>query len=153
MKTTALVMKSTKAGDPYKQFVMEDGNKLSVFNFDTRYNEIDVGTDLPESVLIFDPAYSNYKLRPLPKGAQVKTANGYRAPAGIAKAQEVKREDIAAAQERKNESISIHGAFRDATLIALASYAQQPFPTDEEFKAEWTKWVKWILSKHNEPFI
>ena len=71
----------------------------------------------------------------------------------IAKMQETKAANIAMAQDRKNESISIHGAFRDATLIALQSYKDVPFPTDEEFKAEWTKWVRWILSKHDEPFL
>jgi hypothetical protein len=152
MKTTALTMRETKNGAPYKVFVMEDGNKLSVFNFDARYGEIDVGTDLPESVLLFDPAYSNYKLRPLPKGPQVKTSAGYKT-VQMEKVMETKAANIEVAQTRKNDAIALAGAMRDSTLITLAALKDQPFPTDEEFKAEWVKWVKWILSKHDEPFL
>jgi hypothetical protein len=76
-----------------------------------------------------------------------------RSGGAITKAQEKKAEDIETAQNRKKDAIALAGAFRDATLISLASYRDIPFPTDEEFKAEWIKWVRWILSKNEEPFI
>lgn len=73
--------------------------------------------------------------------------------AAIAKAQETKREDIKEAQERKNEAIALAGAMRDATLVSLAALRDTPFPTDDEFKAEWTKWVKFFLGAGDQPFI
>ena len=72
---------------------------------------------------------------------------------GIAKAQETKRDDIKDAQERKNEAIQLAGAFRDATLVSLQALRDNPFPTDEEYKAEWTKWCKWFLQQGDQPFI
>lgn len=72
---------------------------------------------------------------------------------GIAKAQETKAENIKEAQERKNEAIQLAGAFRDATLVSLQALRDNPFPTDEEYKAEWTKWVKFFLNQGDQPFI
>ncbi len=42
---------------------------------------------------------------------------------------------------------------RDATMVSLAAYREQPFPTDDEFKAEWRKWVKFFLGEADQPFI
>lgn len=87
-----------------------------------------------------------------PTGA-APTAGGYPSRGGgIAKAQETKRVDIETAQERKHEAIQIAGAFRDATLITLASLKDQPFPTDDEFKEMWKGWVKYFLDLHEQPF-
>ncbi len=151
MKTIELIVKQTKAGDDYHVFKMEDGKFLSVFKFDTRFPEINVGTDLPDDVLIYDPQYSNYKLKPLPKPAGGPRTGGNAAT--IAKAQETKREDIEAAQDRKERSIRLSQAMGGATQIALASLKDQPFPTDDDFKAEWTKWCKWLIAQGNQPFI
>lgn len=151
MKITALVMKKTKAGDDYKLFTMEDSHKLSVFNWDLRYPELNVGSDIPEDALIFDPAYSNYKLKPLPKpsGAAIKTPGGYRNPAAIEKAQETKRENVEEAQNRKQDGIKLAGAMRDATLVALADIKDQPFPSDDDFKRTWMKWCDFFLEQHD----
>lgn len=68
-------------------------------------------------------------------------------------AQERKGEMIEKSMDRKEEAIALAGAMRDATLISLQSYRDQSFPSDEEYKAEWTKWCKWILGQHDQPFI
>ncbi len=75
------------------------------------------------------------------------------APAQIAKAQEVKRENIEEAQNRKQDAIQKAGAFRDATLVSLAAMRDVPFPTDAEYQQEWRKWVKFFLGAADEPFI
>jgi len=41
----------------------------------------------------------------------------------------------------------VSAAMRDAVQITLASLREQPFPTDEEFDAEFTKWRNWYLAK------
>lgn len=92
-----------------------------------------------------------YLFPPKPKTTSTGAPRGN--SGAIAKAQEKKAEDIATAQTRKHEAIATAGAFRDATLIALASLKDQPFPTDDEFKAEWLKWVKWILVQNEQPFL
>lgn len=73
--------------------------------------------------------------------------------ANIAKAQEVKAENIKEAQVRKNDAIARAGAFRDATLTTLQMLKDQPFPTDAEFKEAWRGWVKFFLNAADEPFI
>lgn len=149
MKTISLTMKQTKAGDAYKLFQMEDGKKLSVFQFDSRYNDINDGTDIPEDQLVYDQQYDNYKLKQLPKVP----AGGSRGGANIAKAQETKAENIKEAQDRKAEAITRAGAFRDATLVTLAMLKDQPFPTDDDFKKNWELWVKYFMGKADEPFV
>lgn len=71
----------------------------------------------------------------------------------IEKAMERKEQAIDTFQDKKNEAILRAGAFRDATLVSLASLRDQPFPSDEEYKAEWKKWVKYFLQKGDEPFV
>lgn len=144
-------MKETRAGAPYKLFTLEDGKRLSVFNFDARYNDINVGTDVPDDSLVYDQQYDNYKLKPLPK-----PAGGPRSGFGGQQAEalmEKKNNNVEAAQARKSDAIARAGAFRDATLVSLALLKDQPFPTDVDFKREWEKWVKYFLGKGEEPFI
>lgn len=62
---------------------------------------------------------------------------------GVKAAQERKAEGIKEAQENKKTGVMIAAAMRDATAIALA--AAVPFPTDEEFMAEFMKWRDWYL--------
>lgn len=145
-------MRPTKTGGEYKQFTMEDGKKLSVFSYDPRYAELEVGSDIPETDLIFDPAYGNYKLNKAPVVFPARPASLGGPRPSMAAAVEKKGVMIEKAQERKSEGVNISGAFRDATLISLASLRDQPFPTDEEFKAEWRKWVKFIMNEHEQPF-
>lgn len=83
---------------------------------------------------------------------KVKTAFK-RDPSAITKAMETKKANIDEFQEKKQDAIKMAGAMRDATLISLASMRDQPFPMDEEYKAEWTKWYKWLLNQGDQPFV
>lgn len=73
--------------------------------------------------------------------------------AAVTAAQEMKREHIKEAQDRKEEAIKLAGPMRDATLVALAALRDTPFPTDDEFKAEWRKWAKFFPGEADQPFI
>lgn len=73
--------------------------------------------------------------------------------AAVTKAQDHKAELIEKAQDKKHDAIKLAGAMRDATLITLASLKDAPFPTDSDFKEEWTKWVKWLIGQSEQPFI
>lgn len=149
MKTASVQIKTTRAGDPYKVFQMEDGKYLSVFKFDERYEAMEVGVDIADDQLIFDAQYGNYKLKPLPKPPTAPRGGG----AAITKAMETKSENIKEAQDRRNEAVLRAGAFRDATLVTLAMLKDQPFPTDADFKSEWERWVKYFMGKGAEPFV
>lgn len=143
-------MKETKAGAPYKLFQMEDGKRLSVFQFDTRYAEITEGIDIPDDALIYDQQYDNYKLKPLPK-----PAGSPRGGFGSKQAEELinkKNDNIQQNMASKNEAIIRAGSARDATLVSLACLKDAPFPTDSEYKAEWEKWYKYFMGKAEEPF-
>lgn len=150
MKTIELLVKKTKAGDDYHVFKMEDGKYLSIFKFDSRFSEINVGTDLPDDVLVYDQQYNNYKLKELPKPAGGSRGGGN--SAAITKAQDTKREDIKDAQERKKEDIAQAAAFRDATLITVEWVKSAPFPMDHEIKEYWKSWVKFFLAMGDQPF-
>jgi len=66
---------------------------------------------------------------------------------GIKAAQERKAETIKEAQENRAQGVKVAAAMRDATLITLASLKDQPFPTDEEFQAEFIKWRSWYMEQ------
>lgn len=146
MKTIELLVKQTKAGDDYHVFKMEDGKFLSVFKFDTRFSEINVGTELPDDVLIYDQQYNNYKLKPLPKpaGAPRGGFGGKQAEALMEK----KNESIKGFQDDKEKSIALSSAQRDAVLMVTTFETAQPFPTDSELRAKIVEWREWFLKEH-----
>lgn len=136
--------KTSSGGKPYA--VITSGDQKG-----SCWDKIDfkVGDDV-DGEFTMNGTYTNFKLKRkvgAPNFVQKQRS------AEIEKAQETKREDIAEAQNRKHDAIKLAGAFRDATLISLASLKEMPFPTDDQFKDEWTKWVKWLLLQGDQPFI
>lgn len=65
--------------------------------------------------------------------------------AQIEKAQDRKNEFIGKTLDRKEESIKLMAAQRDAVLIVVEGLKQTPFPTDEEIKREIIKWRNYFL--------
>lgn len=78
-----------------------------------------------------------------------KTAYTPRTATNIAKAQEVKGEQIDKAQTRKHDAITLAGAMRDGCQIALRELNDMPFPTLEDFKARYKYWTDFILQQHD----
>lgn len=144
-------VKTTSAGKEYKSVTLKAGTetyeKVSIWSDNPDYDAVVEGGKISGEVFKNEKGYWNFKGATAPKTAYKGGA------AGINKAMEVKAQNIEKAQDRKDDSIAISGAMRDATLISLAALRDRPFPTDEEYKAEWTRWVKWLLSKRNEPFL
>lgn len=68
----------------------------------------------------------------------------------IAKAQDRKEEGIKTAQERTQEGVSMSGSARDATLILTTFYQGL---SDDDLKAKWDEWRKWLYGKYTEPFV
>ena len=90
-----------------------------------------------------------YLFAPRPQNAPKK--GGFNVGA-IKEAQTVKREDIQDAQKRKDHSIKVSGAMRDAILI-VTTFGTNDW-TEEKIQSEITKWRNWILKEHEnvEPF-
>lgn len=107
-----------------------------------KFDEIVEGGTV-EADLWKSPTNKQYLFAPKPRA----TGNSG-AMKGVAAAQERKAESISKTMDRKEAGIMISAAMRDATAIALA--AAVPFPTDEEFIAEFTKWRDWYLAKWRE---
>lgn len=78
-----------------------------------------------------------------PKVASTGTTGAYKGQQ-IAKAQETKREDIKEAQGRKEESIALAGAQRDAVLIVTKFNITDW--TEDHIQEEIIKWRNWFLS-------
>lgn len=125
------------------------GKNGDVFpNFDA----IDVGAEI-EGVYWRSTTGKDYLFPPRPQNA-ARPAGGTAAGANRSKAiresQELKGAMIQRSQDVKELGIKIAGAMRDATLITVASLKDQPFPTDEEFKAEWEKWRDYFIAQYDE---
>lgn len=114
--------------------------KTAFENFDA----IDVGLQL-EADYWPNPAdeRKKYLFAPKPKAA---ARSGAFKTKVIEEAQDRKAEHIKEAQDNRSHGVMIAAAMRDATQIALASFKDQPFPTAEEFSAEFVKWRDWYLA-------
>ena len=69
--------------------------------------------------------------------------------AGIAKAQETKRQDISDAQANRSEGIKLSGSARDATLMLTTFYADSQL-NETEMKEKWSMWRDWFYREHDE---
>lgn len=82
-----------------------------------------------------EPEKTYNKAKWQPKGAEV------------AKAQEVKGQMIAQAQDNKNGSIKISSTARDATLLTIAEIQNNPEHATT-FEDTWLKWREWLLDNY-----
>lgn len=163
MKLTSIDRKQTKDGSPYIiAFVdLHDGQedakgtiwKRSKYRADfPNFDALEVGDEI-DAVLKVSGDYMNIEPSPSKNAPQRSFTPNKGTPQAITKAMDRKEESIEKFQNNKQEAIALAGAMRDATLVSLASLKDQPFPTDAEFKEEWTKWVQFFLAKGSEPFI
>lgn len=143
-KLDSIDIKQTQAGKDYA-VVTSGEQKGSMFE---GFTGLKVGDEV-EGDFTTNGKYTNFRLKTTlqrPAFMGNKTAQ-------MEKVMERKEVAIEHAQERKQDAIAKAGAFRDATLVSLASLRDQPFPTDEEYKEEWVKWVKFFLNQGEQPFI
>jgi hypothetical protein len=70
---------------------------------------------------------------------------------------QIKKENIAEAQKRKNDAIQIAGLQRDATLLTCArmnTYAIKGIErTQEQVEEEWQKWHDFLQSKLDKQIL
>ncbi len=142
-------IRQTSAGKEYKSVTLKSGDqsyeKVSLWSDNPDYASFVEGGRISGEVFKNEKGYWNFK------SANAKPA--FKGGGAITKAQETKRVDIEAAQERKHDAIARAGAFRDATLVTIASLKDAPFPDDADFKRVWESWVKYFLGKGEEPFV
>ncbi len=149
MKLIGLEMKKTTKGAPYKQFTLDNGKPLNVFDFDARYTELAVGVDILDTELVYDPKWLNYKLAPSAKAPGAFK----RDPGAMTKAMDKKNENIHAAQDRKHDAIRMAGAQRDAVLMVTTFEKNEKNLSDVELRETIEKWMKYFLNLQDQPFI
>lgn len=89
--------------------------------------------------------YTNKTLYP----AQVPKKGNF----AIKEAQATKREDIAHAQDRKEESIKEASIFRDATILTSAYVTKQNLEVSfDTIKNTWVEFRKWLKEQQDLPF-
>lgn len=145
----SITSKTSTTGKPYAvvQLTDDSGAEFRASMWD---NFADLAPNSPiEGTVEQKGTFTNFRRA----GAALQRPAFYKPKADIAAAQETKKTNIEEAQNRKHDAIARAGAMRDATLVTLASLKDAPFPTTEDFKAEWTRWVKFFLGKADEPFV
>lgn len=142
--------KTTKTNKPYKKLSIEDpaGKKFDVNIFS---DFPDFANIIPGSVirgkLEQNGQYWNIisETQSKPRGG----ASGGFKQAQIEKVMEKKSESIAHFQDKKEESIALAGAQRDAVLIVTTMLAKSDseWKTAKEVEEQITKWRNWFLSE------
>lgn len=128
---------TTKTGKPYKKVTIA-GKTASVWSNDPLYNEYNPGADL-DVLIVPDGKYHK-----IVRNDGVVVTVGSSRPMDHA---DKTRRNVEDAQSSKDHAIRQSSTFRDATLIALAQTAHEPFPTPADFKANWQTWRKWLWSQ------
>lgn len=146
----AMEERETSAGKKYQSVTLSSGSetyeKVSLWSDSTPgYTELAINSKLVGEVTKNAKGYWNFKA----EGAKVAS----RSAGAITKAIETKNNNIVAAQDRKNDSIRMAGAQRDAVLMVTTFEANAPFPTDAELKAKIESWMKYFLGLGDQPFI
>lgn len=146
-----LERKITVTKKPYISATLLDseGNeheRITIWSDFPGFHGIDEGADIMGE-LASNGKYTN--LKPT-RGGYSGGSTTPRSPSyGVKAAQERKGTMIEEAQDRKELSMRLQGAQRDATLITIASLKEQPFPTDEEFKKDWKKWFDFLMGQYD----
>lgn len=142
--------KTSSTGKPYAKIVVRDETGVHTASMWEGFEGLVVGANL-DGELVVKGSFTNFKLRAEPgrpkfMGGGVKAAEAI--AVNVKEAQERTHENVKEAATDKKSAIKLAAAMRDATTIALA--ASIPFPTDEEFKAEFIRWRDWYLKTWSE---
>lgn len=148
--------KITSTKKPYKRVTLVDGygartERVSIWSDFPGYHGIQDGAEVMGN-LTTSPDGKFKNLKPTgggsyaPRPSSTPRSSSYGAKAG----QERKGEMIEHAQDRKELSMRLQGAMRDATLITLASLKDSPFPDDEDFKKVWEMWRDYLMGQYEE---
>lgn len=137
-KINSVTPKMGKSGATYYELEIEGVGKASTFT------KLDPGQHDGEVIKTPDGKYTNFKLAG-------ETANFKRGPGNMEKVMDRKEASIDKFTTRKEDSIRLAGAMRDATLITLAELAGSPLVA-EEFKERWNSWKSWLLDVGEQPF-
>lgn len=147
MKLISLEMKETSNGKPYKRFTLDNNKKLQVFNFDPRYDEMQIGVEITDADVDYDTKWDNYKLKSAKPVLGAPRASYGASRVDRVAAEEIRDQKVKENMDVKQIGIKVSGAMRDATETTLRALKDQPFPTDDEFKSEWLKWRDWYIKQ------
>lgn len=116
------------------------------------FDAIQAGS-MVEGELWDSPAGKSYLFAPKPAGAPRTGGGGpARNNSAIRENMDLKAASIQRQGEKRDLAMKLMGAMRDATLITLESFKNQPFPTSEEYKEEWRNWRDFFVSEFDNEF-
>lgn len=132
----------SKSGKEFKKFNVKDEqgnitNDVVAFGYFSKYPELATGVTV-EAILKKGEPYNGKDSYSL-----VDVITSRPSFFGGPKASEAKAQNIAKAQERKEEGVMISSTARMATEIALAFKLDGDTP--EDFKTSWQKWREWAV--------
>lgn len=145
--------KTTSTGKEKLDCTLTDENKVQTSNVTIwgdwiGFNDIKVGHAVEGDIVpAKDPKYGP-TLYPVKKVAPTGSFGG---PRGIAKAQEVKGQQIKEAQERKSDSIAFFNATNSAIALVTKMTETQPvFPGEAEMKVKIRAWRDWFIQEYED---
>lgn len=149
--------KITSTKKPYKRVTLVDGygertERVSIWSDFPGYHGIEDGSEImgqitksPDGkfVNLKPTASGGYSPKPAYSGGGQSRGSSY----GVKAAQERKAESIEHAQDRKELSMRLAAAQRDAVLMVTTFFAKEPLPTDTELRDAINNWREWFLKE------
>lgn len=146
MKVQSIEIKTASNGNQYKAVTLEekvkDKDQTNVFNNHALFNDLVVGYEIKDTDLYINQ--KGYLEIANPDGGVKKNFGG---GGKIEKLMDRKDAGIEKNMGRKENGMLLAGSSRDATLITVAQFTGKTF-TDEELKAKWLMWRKWLIEIH-----
>ncbi len=145
--------KTSTTGKAFKKMSLIDESNVqhdnvSIWADDIQFSKAALEGDI-EGEIVPKGNFKNFK----GSGGNL-SGRGYTNPAknnSIAKFQEVKREDIKVAMDRKEDSFKTSATFRDATLLTVEYTKSNNLTNPEVIKVVWLEWRKWLLENYDIP--
>jgi hypothetical protein len=163
-KITHFEKKTVSTGKEKADVTLVDTNgiptaQVTIWKNDLAFDSLTIGSELNGDIEVKQNGKFTNKTF---KQATTAPAWATRKPTGAVEAAKVTSKSVSVAQDRKEASISLSAANRDATLLTVETIRMsiaislhgQPI-TDEEVKATWLSWRKWLLDNNGSdmPFV
>lgn len=127
-----------------QEFPLE--KKVSIWQDFPGFETITFGATVEGNIATNDKGYQSLKAIP-----KLPATGSFGGPRGIAKAQEVKGQQIKEAQERKSDSIAFFNATNSAIALVTKMTETQPvFPGEAEMKVKIRAWRDWFIQEYED---
>lgn len=132
---TAVEIKTTAKGNPYKGCKLADGRSVNVFDNHPLYPDVETGFDIPDTLFYQKGQYWN--LSDPSRGPRKSGGNSSRSA------------DIKEAQDRKEQSIAFFNATNASITLVSTMMSQQIGDDAKELQRTIRFWRDWFLAEHD----